>query len=246
MNKCCDPACRNTSLNTRGVSFHRPRDDDTKRKWEAAVEQHRGKAAATKVWRMCSVHFAEDAYILRDNLRAKYGLPCRYKKLKHDAVPTIFPDPAVLERQRSETSQQAMCSASCGPEFRRPVGQDSEAMKKASVDDRKTQTSVETTGTILGLMGGPLTPLLPFWREPLFTYLVVPCELPTVLGTTFEVQGRDVSTQTAFKPATCGTQTPSLRRDMWAQTCVTLETRGLCSGCRHNKQCVQYVWWGRH
>lgn len=93
---CCNvPECNNNSLVNSSLSFHAPKDESTKRMWEAAIRSHDLKPPVKllNVNRVCSSHFAEDAYETTDILRAKFGMPPKRMRLKAGAVPTIFKAP---------------------------------------------------------------------------------------------------------------------------------------------------------
>ncbi|XP_064468259.1 zinc finger protein ZFP2-like isoform X2 [Ornithodoros turicata] len=92
-NYCSVPGCNNRSVVNGNLSFYAPKDEATKRKWEEAIENHTLEASSTKVLnvkRVCSAHFADDAYMVRDLLLARFGMAPKKMRLDVGAVPTIF------------------------------------------------------------------------------------------------------------------------------------------------------------
>ncbi|XP_064483559.1 uncharacterized protein LOC135396489 [Ornithodoros turicata] len=106
--RCYVPGCTNTSGANPEVTFHKPRDSNAKRMWEAAlVSRHPDlQGEVIHVSRICSSHFADDAYMETDSLQIRLGVP-RRKRLKLDAVPTIFPE------RREQLSSAEVQSGSC-------------------------------------------------------------------------------------------------------------------------------------
>lgn len=90
-NRCYVPGCTKTCNANPDLTFHRPRNGETKRKWEEAIASHHGvEAQQLNAARVCSRHFADDAYLAEDVLQVRLGLRQKRTRLKTDAVPTIF------------------------------------------------------------------------------------------------------------------------------------------------------------
>ncbi|XP_064468226.1 uncharacterized protein LOC135378960 [Ornithodoros turicata] len=121
-NRCYVPGCTKNSK----LTFHRPRNGETKRKWEAAIASHYcGVAQGLNVSRVGSCHFADDAYFDEDVLQVRLGLRQKRKRLKIDAVPTIFD-----QEQGQEPVTEAAASTST-----ESTGFDAEVMAEASAGD---------------------------------------------------------------------------------------------------------------
>ncbi|XP_064462129.1 uncharacterized protein LOC135372452 [Ornithodoros turicata] len=128
-NRCYVLGCRKTYNANPELTFHRPRNGETKRKWEAAIASHYcGVAQGLNVSRVCSCHFADDAYFDEDVLQVRLGLRQKQKRLKIDAVPTT---PTTFDQEQGqEPVTEAAASTST-----ESTGFDVEVMAEASAGD---------------------------------------------------------------------------------------------------------------
>ncbi|XP_064478372.1 uncharacterized protein LOC135391821 [Ornithodoros turicata] len=219
--RCYVPGCRKTSIANPEVTFHQPRDDDTKRKWRAEIasrQPHLQKEL--HVSRVCSSHFADDAYLDTDILQIQLGMPPKRKRLKPDAIPTIFPEqgeqhdvPSAVVQPSSSTDSTATEPQTTKPTSGvRPISQ------------------LPNSEDVLVLDGLPLEPLVPFQRVSQFGFLY------TLVPHTPEFRVpklQDKRTQTAVPTFTLGTQTCAFRTSKASQTSVSLKpssTLSLTSG----------------
>ncbi|KAM7304046.1 uncharacterized protein ISCGN_013946 [Ixodes scapularis] len=123
-NWCCAVGCTNSAGGNSSVSFHRfPGDGALRKQWIQAVR--RDKWSPTSTTRLCSEHFHVDCYEASSLLKLEFGLSHGTRKLKPDAVPTLFKhtEPrrppiergALAKRKRSELVQDALDAAAAGP-----------------------------------------------------------------------------------------------------------------------------------
>ena len=91
--RCIAAGCSNT--NADGVSLFRfPRDPSLRTKWNKQVQRTRADwKDATEYSVLCSDHFTSDSFEKESFLAPGFGL-AKKKRLKLDAVPTIFHRPA--------------------------------------------------------------------------------------------------------------------------------------------------------
>ena len=91
--RCIAARCSNT--NADGVSLFRfPRDPSLRTKWNKQVQRTCADwKDATKYSVLCSDHFTSDSFEKESFLAPGFGL-AKKKRLKPDAVPTIFHRPA--------------------------------------------------------------------------------------------------------------------------------------------------------
>ena len=88
--RCVAAGCNTTSR--MGCSLHSfPKDETLRRKWISAVKRQRnswdGPSSSSL---LCSKHFKEDCFVMEGvRFRDALGIPAQ-KRLKGDAVPTIF------------------------------------------------------------------------------------------------------------------------------------------------------------
>ncbi|CAN7941137.1 unnamed protein product, partial [Ixodes pacificus] len=88
-NWCCAVGCTNSASDNRSVSFHRfPGDGTLCEQWIRAVR--RDKWSPTSTTRLCSEHFHVDCYETSSLLKLEFGLGRGIRKLRPDAVPTLF------------------------------------------------------------------------------------------------------------------------------------------------------------
>ena len=89
--RCVAADCKTTS--GMGYSLHSfPTDENMRRRWTSAVKRYRkdwnGPSTSSL---LCSRHFTEDSFETEGSLyRDTFGIPAQ-KRLKPDAVPTVFP-----------------------------------------------------------------------------------------------------------------------------------------------------------
>jgi len=94
MPKKCECVAADCSTTTgMGYSMHRfPNDESLRRRWISAVKQQRKDwdgPSTTSL--LCSKHFMKDSYMKTGKQYCDdFGIPAQ-KRLKSDAVPTIFP-----------------------------------------------------------------------------------------------------------------------------------------------------------
>ena len=89
--RCIAAGC--DSVGGKGCSLHKfPQDEVIRKKWIKAVKQQRSNWDGPSPHSLlCSRHFAEDCFVTEDvHFRDEMGMPTA-KRLKPDAVPTIFP-----------------------------------------------------------------------------------------------------------------------------------------------------------
>ena len=86
--RCVAAGCSNTHSDN--VSMHKfPQDPELRLKWEKQVQRTREQWSATENSFLCSDHFEADCFEVDSLLAKQMGLKKR-KRLKPDAVPTIF------------------------------------------------------------------------------------------------------------------------------------------------------------
>ena len=111
--RCIAAGC--DTVSGKGYSFHKfPKNETLRRRWVSAVKRQRsnrnGPSADSQ---LCSKHFTEDCFITEGvRFRDEMGIPT-LKRLKPDAVPTVF--------ARSVDNLQA--SSSQSPMTGRPLSQ---------------------------------------------------------------------------------------------------------------------------
>ena len=89
--RCVAAGC--DTKNSEGYSLHTfPRDRDLREKWIRAVKRQRSNwDGPSKYSLLCSKHFEPDCFVTEGSrYRDEVGIPTK-KRLKPDAVPTIFP-----------------------------------------------------------------------------------------------------------------------------------------------------------
>ena len=103
--RCIAAGC--DTVSEKGYSFHKfPKNETMRRRWISAVKRQRsnwdGPSADSQ---LCSKHFTEDYFITEGvRFRDKMGIPA-LKRLKPDAVPTIFAKSvAYLQASSSQSS----------------------------------------------------------------------------------------------------------------------------------------------
>ena len=93
--RCVAAGCSNTYLKNVSL-FNFPRDTSLRRRWTKQVQRTHGQwSGPTTNSTLCSDHFTEDCFETSTLLAPKLGIKIR-KRLKPDAVPTIFPRPIQL------------------------------------------------------------------------------------------------------------------------------------------------------
>ena len=88
--RCIAAGC--DTVSGKGYSFHKfPKDDALRRRWVSAVKRQRSNwDGPSKDSQLCSKHFEEGCFITDGvRFREEMGIPT-VKRLKPDAVPTIF------------------------------------------------------------------------------------------------------------------------------------------------------------
>ncbi|XP_064482734.1 uncharacterized protein LOC135395470 isoform X2 [Ornithodoros turicata] len=241
--RCYVPGCKKSSGANPELTFHRPRDGDTKRKWEAAVASRYPANKKFRVPHICSSHFVDDAYVETDTLQFRFGVVPKRKRLKPDAVPTVFPEQvesvdshdkvqlSSIESARSEAGEVASTSGASA----RPV--------------QKYVTSTTAPERVLVLNELPLKPLVQYRTVDYYAYLyaLVPSK------PNFEA-GKMVhkTTQTAVPTATLGTQTHIHMRSRASQTSSTFSAKStfsfapseLMTECPENSKELHFSTWG--
>ena len=100
--RCVAAGCSNT--HSQNVSlFQFPRDPVLRRQWVKQVQRTRAKWSASDHSVLCSEHFASDSFEPDFGLALGSGLSKR-RRLKCDAVPTLFTKTSELRRMHSETT----------------------------------------------------------------------------------------------------------------------------------------------
>ena len=111
--RCVAAGC--SSTNSDGVSLHLfPKDQSLRKQWIKQVQRHRAKWTATSYSVLCSKHFSDDCFEIEHKFASSFGLKSR-KKLKPDAVPTIFERPSDSQSAGSSSCSQGR-KRSCEPE----------------------------------------------------------------------------------------------------------------------------------
>eukprot|EP00117_Sycon_ciliatum_P018924 scpid28318/ scgid17321/ THAP domain-containing protein 2 len=104
---CCAAGCSNQSGKPPGTTVHRiPWDKALQAEWVAAI--HRENLPPCKFEEscaICSAHFEEMPSMIQRNLHGEMGKTCR-RKLKADAVPSIFPDRRPPAKRRMSQYQE--------------------------------------------------------------------------------------------------------------------------------------------
>ena len=88
--RCVAAGC--DSVSGKGYSFHKfPKDESLRRRWISAVKRQRSKWDGPSTdSQLCSKHFEADCFITEGvRFREEMGIPT-VKRLKPDAVPTLF------------------------------------------------------------------------------------------------------------------------------------------------------------
>ena len=89
--RCVATGCDTTS--GMGYSLHSfPKDETVRKRWISAVKRQRSNwSGPSSCSLLCSKHFKEDCFVTEGiRYRDDFGVPA-LKRLKADAVPTIFP-----------------------------------------------------------------------------------------------------------------------------------------------------------
>ena len=105
--QCIAAACSSTSRY--GGSFFRfPRNPDLRKKWAKQVKRTRDRwSGPTEYSLLCEKHFTEDCFEPEAAIAAAMGLS-RRKRLKPDAIPTVFERPR--KALPSEAGDEPSCS----------------------------------------------------------------------------------------------------------------------------------------
>ncbi|XP_064461951.1 uncharacterized protein LOC135372189 [Ornithodoros turicata] len=218
-NRCYVPGCTKTYHANPELTFHRPRNGETKRKWEAAIASHYcGVAQGLNASRVCSCHFADDAYVDEDVLQVRLGLRQKRKRLKIGAVPTIFD-----QEQDQEQGQEPVTGAAASTTTE-STGFDAEVMTEASAGDplstsRHISQGDYPEGSII-LDGLLLEPLVPYQTVSQYGFLYT--LVPVDRGEAVKKDVRHMGTQTAVPLCTLGTQTEFVASSTAVQTELSL------------------------
>ena len=97
--RCVAAGCSTAS--GEGYSLHEfPSDDRVRAKWTKAIKLHRsGWKGPTKGTFLCAKHFEANCFVTEGlRFRDVFGMPAK-KRLKPDAIPTIFPKPGDSSKQ---------------------------------------------------------------------------------------------------------------------------------------------------
>ena len=131
--RCVAAGCSNTNAN--GVSlFHFPRNPSLRQQWNKQVQRTRADwKDATDYSVLCSEHFTSDCFEENSFIAAQFGLTKR-KRLKPDAVPTIFHRPALNVAATSHVHLQEGPSA---------VGHKRAALAEESIPLKKKKAAFE-------------------------------------------------------------------------------------------------------
>ncbi|XP_037524869.1 zinc finger protein 236 isoform X4 [Rhipicephalus sanguineus] len=101
---CCVVGCTNYTRKTHGVCYHNfPSDSALREKWISAIG--RDGWLPSKWACVCSDHFSPESYEDSVHLMEAFGLskPHFYRRLKADAVPTVFKELSRLPQARGKT-----------------------------------------------------------------------------------------------------------------------------------------------
>ena len=118
--RCVAAGC-STAASGEGYSLHEfPRDDHVRAKWKKAIKLHQsGWKGPTKGIFLCAKHFEANCFVTEGvRFRDAFGMPAK-KRLKPDAIPTIFPKPGDSSKQvtpgrpASERRKQKAISTTC-------------------------------------------------------------------------------------------------------------------------------------
>lgn len=105
VNRCVAAGCSNTHSD-RVSLFKFPRDGTLRQRWEKQVQRTRAQWKATDQSFLCSDHFTEDCFEVDSALAAQFGMKKR-RRLKPDAIPTIFPRPSTSDARASEAKESS-------------------------------------------------------------------------------------------------------------------------------------------
>ena len=135
VNRCVAAGCSNT--HGPNISLHRfPSNPILRDKWTKQVNRTRAHWKPTKHSVLCSEHFTADCFIEEPIIAAKFGIS-KGKRLKPDAVPSIFP-----RHFKSSASSAGPSSSSSTMTLKRQTETDTK-----SADDipssKKRRTAVE-------------------------------------------------------------------------------------------------------
>ena len=103
--RCVVAGC--STIGGEGYSLHEfPRDKTIRTKWTQAVKRNRsnwdGPSASSL---LCSKHFEQDCFVVEGvRYREAMGIPAQ-KRLKPNAIPTIFPRPTLASRDLTLSAQ---------------------------------------------------------------------------------------------------------------------------------------------
>ena len=130
VNRCVAAGCSNTPSDR--VSLFK--DRFLRNQWEKQVQRTRAQWKATDHSYLCSEHFTEACFEADSALAAQFGIKKR-RRLKADAVPTIFPRPskaqAVVGEKGSSRKRKAQISVESS------TGLSSSMEKRAAVVKRE-------------------------------------------------------------------------------------------------------------
>jgi hypothetical protein len=111
---CIVYGCKNSG-NEKGVSFHHfPKDEVLKKKWVARIRRGLCNKPISNTMRVCSSHFVQEDY--QFDVGLDYGIPSKRKKLKEDAVPSVFSftSPRKLKEPRRRLVRHTLTSNQVG------------------------------------------------------------------------------------------------------------------------------------
>ena len=92
VNRCVVAGCLNTP--GEGISLYKfPSNPALLEKWVKQVQRTRAQWTVTKYSFICSEHFTEDSFEVDSTIAATFGI-AKKRRLKSDAVPTIFHRPS--------------------------------------------------------------------------------------------------------------------------------------------------------
>ncbi|XP_065920854.1 THAP domain-containing protein 5-like isoform X2 [Dysidea avara] len=207
--RCVAADCKTTSR--MGYSLHSfPTDENMRRRWTSAVKRYRKDwDGPSTSFLLCSRHFTEDSFETEGSLyRDTFGIPAQ-KRLKPDAVPTVFPK-SINQLHTSSSSASHSCPLSERREQRSVV----EELLSATTSAESTLEHMDTTNSTVQL---PLchtstdsmhhSSTLPLCRDPMSHSSTMPDPLTQEknpkkksVSVTVRVKGKKKATQTDTCP----------------------------------------------
>lgn len=109
--RCVAAGCSNT--NADGVSlFKFPKDDKLRALWIKQVQRFRAEWTCTAYSVLCSEHFSDECFEVESKFAAEFGMK-KTRRLKPDAVPSIFTRPSAITRPSGSLGKREATDSPC-------------------------------------------------------------------------------------------------------------------------------------